>query len=281
MTLEKKYFVCLLSVLMVFFQAQYAYAGEFNVYSPSAYRQLQTLKEPISMKSHSRMRTQLLVDYSGSMSSWINIAMETLEIVLPNLSSRYSIGLRTFGGRGSDGTCKNACGRSTLVAGFARNNGETILNAMKNLKTGGNTPIEFGIRKTVEEDFAPANLFDRDPNAIKTKKIILVTDGAESCGGDPCKYIRTLMQERGDIMIDVIQLGESDRLACLADESGGKHYIVNQDIEIFEFAIEQAFELPDGIINASKTIEHNTYSEKTPHYESGKPFSKHYNIISK
>ena len=275
-----KYVLCLLSVLMILFQAQCAYAGEFNVYSPNAYRQLQKLKEPISMKSNSRMRTQLLVDYSGSMTKWIKIAIDTLEYVLPDMSSRYSIGLRTFSGRDNSGTCKNACERSTLVAGFARNNGQTIIDEMKNLKVGGNTPIEFALRTTVEEDFAPANLFDRDPNAIKTKKIILVTDGFESCGGDPCKYIRELMQERGDIVIDVIQLGGSDRLACLADESGGRHYMVNRDLEIFESAIEQAFQLPDGAINASRTIEDNTYAERTPHYEPKKPLAKNYKFVS-
>lgn len=274
----EKFLRFFLSVLVII-NVQPVFAGEFNVYSPSAYKQLQKLKEPIRMKSHSKMKTQLLVDYSGSMSKWIGVTTDTLEIVLSNISSNYPIGLRTFSGRDGSGSCKNGCDRTSLAADFSRNNEETIINEMKNTRVGGNTPIEFALRTTVEEDFDPPNIFDRNTNAIKTKKIILVTDGHENCGGDPCEYIRELMSNRGDIVIDVIQLGQSDKLMCLADESGGKHYKVNQDMKNFEVAIEQAFEISGGVINASKTIE-NTYTERTPHYTPQKPLAKNYKFVS-
>jgi len=275
-----KYLVLFLTLMIWGFSAQEAFGGEFRVYSADAYRQIEKLNAPINMKTRSNIKTQLLVDYSGSMNSWIRVAIDTLEVVLPNIARYNSVGLRTFSGRQGNGRCSNSCKSSTLISGLRRNNDAAILNGMKGLRVGGSTPIEFALRTTVAEDFAPPNIFDRGNNAIKTKKIILVTDGEESCGGDPCAYIRELMEERGDIMIDVIQLGNSDALACLADETGGRYYKVDRDKEVFEAAFEKSFELPDGSISASRTMESSNYHQRTPHYEPKKPLTKNYKFVS-
>ena len=278
----QKNFILIISLLILSLQIpNLAYAGEFKVYSPRAYRELEKVRAPIEIKSNSPMKTQLLVDYSGSMRNWIKIAIDTLEYVLPTLARRHSMGLRTFGGRGpAKSRCNNTCQASEVIASFNRSNDQTIISGLKNSQIGGNTPIEFALRKTVDEDFDPATAFDRHDEAIKTKKIILVTDGYDTCGGDPCAYIRELMATRKDIMIDVIQLGSSNKLACLADETGGKFYTVNQDLESFEIAFEESLDLPSGIIEMSKTDETSTYKEKTPHYSPRKPMGKHYKFVN-
>ncbi|MBR5555283.1 VWA domain-containing protein [bacterium] len=278
----KKALILLLAIFSttLAFPLPEAQAGEFKVYSPRAYRQLQKLQEPIKVRTNSYTQTQLLVDYSGSMKNWIKVAIETLEIVLPNVTRKNIVGLRTFGGRNNGGNYQTACQMSNLVTGFSRRNDEAILTGLKDSRVGGLTPIEFALHKTVDEDFAPANIFDKKEDAKKSKKIILVTDGHDTCGGDPCAYIRELMSERNDISIDVIQLGSGTHLACLAEESGGTFYQVNNNREIFEMAFEQSFELPEGSIQISKTIENeSTYKEKTPHYNQDKPLARKYKYV--
>jgi len=295
----KKSILKLITLGLLLIAQQPVTAGEFHVYSPRAYRQMEKLQAPISLKAPSNTRTQLLVDYSGSMGKWIRIGIETLEYVLPTLAERNSVGLRIFGGKAPNSTGQNSCQSSNLLANFNKRNGDYIVSQLKASKTSGSTPIEFALRKTVNEDFSPATIFDRDEDAIKNKKIVLVTDGQDTCGGDPCAYIRELLESRHDIMIDVIQLGYDDRLACLAEESGGKYYKVAGDIATFEQAFEESFELPDGMIQISQTVENiiyeeeenmpeepkkqktqNSYKKKTPHYNNKKPLANKYKFVS-
>ena len=239
-------------------------AGEYNVYSPRVYAQLQKLNQPINMgTTASKNKTQLLVDYSGSMSTWIKIGVETLEEVLPKLSRHSSVGLRTFSGSLKNGEFGKTCKTTHKLADFSRNNSSTIVSGLKTVKTGGSTPIEFALRTTVTMDFDKGKTNHRY-NRNK-KKIILVTDGEDTCGGDPCAYIRELMSERSDIVIDVIQLGDNQKLACLANQTGGKHYNVQVTSE-FKAALEESIETNDGIYELSSENE-TLYQEREPIYE--------------
>nr|WP_319390339.1 hypothetical protein [uncultured Cohaesibacter sp.] len=49
-------------------------------------------------------------------------------------------------------------------------------------------------------------------------RIILVSDGKDTCDGDPCAAAR----QNADIEIDVVSLGGGDALACVANATGGK-----------------------------------------------------------
>ncbi|WP_162916381.1 vWA domain-containing protein [Cohaesibacter haloalkalitolerans] len=49
-------------------------------------------------------------------------------------------------------------------------------------------------------------------------RIILVSDGKDSCDGDPCAVAR----QNPDIEIDVVSLGGEEALACVANATGGK-----------------------------------------------------------
>ena len=57
------------------------------------------------------------------------------------------------------------------------------------------------------------------------KHIILVTDGAESCDGDPCRFIKEFMRNRNDIRIDIIAISVNPQdflqLKCLSDTTNG------------------------------------------------------------
>ena len=73
-------------------------------------------------------------------------------------------------------------------------------------------------KRSVDVDFA--TLSTNYP-----KKIVLITDGVESCGGDPCAYAKNLVKKRRDIIVDVVLVSAySDELKCLADTTGGRLY---------------------------------------------------------
>lgn len=72
------------------------FAGEFRIYTANGSQQLQRLTAPPrAMRIHGEA-IELLVDYSGSMSGWINLAKEAIGIILPRLPYNSSVALRVF-----------------------------------------------------------------------------------------------------------------------------------------------------------------------------------------
>ena len=81
------------------------------------------------------------------------------------------------------------CNDTRLVVPFAKNNTQKIKDLVKAVQPTGITPIEHSLTEA-------ANDFP-DTKAINT--IILITDGIEECGGDPCKA-RQELQDKGIIL---------------------------------------------------------------------------------
>ena len=90
---------------------------------------------------------------------------------------------------------------------------------MNSVSIGGSTPMVLALQKTVYNDFA--SIPTSEP-----KKIVLITDGGENCGGDPCAFARKL--NRPDIHIDVVLVSSNSReLVCLSRETGGNFYTLD------------------------------------------------------
>ncbi|MDZ7608529.1 MAG: VWA domain-containing protein [Cyclobacteriaceae bacterium] len=79
------------------------------------------------------------------------------------------------------------CDDSRLEAPFAQNNHDKIISVLKNLGPKGNTPIAYSLEQA-------ANDFPMDGKARNI--IIIITDGIESCDGDPCA-VSLQLQRKG------------------------------------------------------------------------------------
>ena len=79
------------------------------------------------------------------------------------------------------GDCKD----SKLVVPFSKNNTALIKTKVAEAKPTGITPIEHSLTES-------ANDF---PDTKAINMIILITDGIEECGGDPCKARQALMEK--------------------------------------------------------------------------------------
>ena len=80
---------------------------------------------------------------------------------------------------------------------------------------------------------------------MSKKKIILVTDGFDTCDGDPCAYIKALVAGRTDIVIDVIATGRNSSLRCLSEATKGDFYYINsRDPKIFSKSLIKSIEAP-------------------------------------
>lgn len=195
---------------------------------------------------------EIVMDYSGSMSNWIVAAKKSMAIIISQIPAGTKLGFRVFGhdSNGNNptsihtlqdvkkivkngnkftvvteknpiGTTKGACSATQQVAPIISANSNAILSGMNSVDIGGATPLVYALDRAAYQDFAGMDI-------TTPKKIILITDGGENCGGDPCAFAKALMRKRSDIHIDVVLASAySKSLSCLASTTGGHMYNVN------------------------------------------------------
>jgi len=158
---------------------------------PSEPLVLETMK--VSESGPQRIAIELILDASGSMAAKLNnerkmeIAKRALAETLDGLKdSVFLVGLRAYG---FDSTVKKtketSCPNTALLTGIRSNNLRTIGIEASRLTPYGYTPIADSLLKAGD-----------DLQAIEadSRMIILITDGEETCGGDPIATAKHLCE---------------------------------------------------------------------------------------
>ncbi len=207
-----------------------------------------------------------ILDASGSMTAKMGYspklyhAIDSIRSILNESGNTTKIGLRVFGynfnnsdnlyGGGvpqSRADLETLCRESSLVLPVAKYNSSNISDRLSQLRARGQSPIGYSLRQAVQNDFSDASLL---------KHIILITDGGENCGDDPCLYIKKLMTLRNDFVIDVIGITVDDnaysQLNCIAREGKGKYYSID-NADDFKIKFKQAFNSHTNMSKKSNT----------------------------
>ncbi len=175
----------------------------------------------------------IILDSSYSMSEPIEqsgenkmiAAKRTVLDVLRNISPRTRVGLRVYGNSANQFT---ACKATSLLVPLGENNRNLIASKMIGLRPTGATPISYTVLRSLQEDFNVVN---------GTNSIILISDGIETCGEDPCDVAVKMQQMGIHIKINVIGLGLQDyaavkQLRCVALATKGQFYTANTAAEL-------------------------------------------------
>lgn len=171
---------------------------------------------------------ELILDASGSMAeeiepgvTRIDAAKQVLNSIIDRLpqDDNVNIGLRVYGHKGAN----NESGRaeSCLSTDLKVPVLGVDLAALKAVVDGyepvGWTPLTLALQSS-ELDFPDAD--DNQVNAV-----VLLTDGLETCGGDPCTMSAQLRNGPKAITTNVIGFAlapdEQKDLQCVADQGGG------------------------------------------------------------
>jgi hypothetical protein len=163
---------------------------------------------------------QLIVDSSGSMAAKMggrlkmDIAKEVLASLVKDLSPDARLALRAYGHRS-----KTDCEDIELLASFGAIDRAAMAARINALKPLGKTPIARSL-ELAGKDFEGTG----DSRNI----VILVSDGEETCVGDPCAVARKLRQSGIELQTNVVGFDvkgkERDQLQCIAEAGGGKYY---------------------------------------------------------
>jgi Mg-chelatase subunit ChlD len=173
-------------------------------------------------RSVSRRSVQVILDSSRSMWRQIGgrakyeVARETLEDALGWLPPDLRLSLRAYGHQHRRE--EHNCSDSELLVATSSSDRSEIRAAMLRIRPSGQTPIAYALDQA-----------GRDLTTVEGERaVILLTDGIESCGGDPPAAARVLREHRR-IPVHVIGFGlesklDSDvaSLRAIARESGGR-----------------------------------------------------------
>ncbi len=180
---------------------------------------------------------EIVVDASRSMWGQINgeAKMSIAKNILDDVSYWYpqdlDLALRAYGSTSPSES--NNCSDSSLLVPFSEYNREPIRAAISGLRPTGQTPIAFALDQAAR-DFGSLG---------SDRAVVLVTDGIESCGGDPARAARDLADQ--GIMVHVIGFGlgnaadeDTWSLQAIANASGGR-YVTAGSAEELKQALAQ------------------------------------------
>ncbi|MDD4612778.1 MAG: VWA domain-containing protein, partial [Synergistaceae bacterium] len=173
---------------------------------------------PVFAQEGDSAHIELILDASGSMwaklgkSTRIEVAKEALNKIIDDLSERkgIAVGLRVYGHRTND--CKD----TKLEIPIGPLDAKKMKKFINGIKPKGKTPIAYSLEQAAR-DF----MIDFKGNRI----VILVTDGLESCNGDPCAAAKALAEKGIVSKIHVVGFGMDKKsvsqLECIVKPSGG------------------------------------------------------------
>jgi hypothetical protein len=107
-----------------------------------------------------------------------------------------------------------------------------IVEELRRLKPRASTPLAASLRLA-------ASQLSADPAVAAAQSIVVITDGAEGCGGDPCAAARELKSAFPSVKIHVIDVVGVSRLQCVADITGGSS-VGARDTEQLKAAVRRA-----------------------------------------
>src|SRR5580698_2938486 len=149
-----------------------------------------------------------MFDASFSMSdTWqkrikIDLAKQILTELIDSIRNvpDLQMALRTLGADYSLYPERN-CQDTRLLVPFAPDNALKIEYNIKSIEPRGTTPIAYALQKCAD-DFTPC---DHCHDVI-----ILITDGIEECGGDPCEVSKQLHAKGINLRPFIIGIGNED-----------------------------------------------------------------------
>ncbi|HWB64520.1 MAG TPA: VWA domain-containing protein [Chitinophagales bacterium] len=162
-------------------------------------------------------RILFVLDGSGSMKqTWdgkpkFEMAKELLFKLIDSVERKnpnVEFAVRVFGFQSPnyDRNCKD----SKLLIPFAKNNASKINTGLGNIHPQGMSPIAYSIELGAKD-------FPDDEHSLNS--IILITDGEETCGGDPCKISKGLLAKRISLKPFIVGLNVDtnayDKFKCI------------------------------------------------------------------
>ncbi len=184
---------------------------------------------PASTPIKMQVNTLFIVDSSNSM--WGEVggkpkyrySQSVLDGVMRTLPPDAQLALMAYGHRS-----KTDCNDVQLISPLGSHGVGDIKQMVAGLAPKGTTPLASAL----------AQSFDVLKDAKGAKMVVLITDGGEECGGDPCEVARQLLEKGMVVRVNVVGFTlsekEKEQLQCVAREGGGRYFDVQTPAMVSE-----------------------------------------------
>ncbi|PFN04696.1 VWA domain-containing protein [Bacillus cereus] len=191
----------------------------------------------INASKNKVLNVAVLLDASGSMAGKIDgqtkmdVANKSILNYVEKLPDKANVMLRVYGHRGSNKESDKAlsCGSSEVMYPLKPYEKSQFESALSTFKPTGWTPLGSAIQ-SVKEDFKK---YSGEENL---NVIYIVSDGEETCDGDPVKAAKELNQSNTHAVVNIIGFDvknqEQQQLRDTAEAGGGKFTTVNNTDEL-------------------------------------------------
>jgi|GEM_PF-3706922 len=185
---------------------------------------------------------EFIVDLSGSMNRYqegASLKTHILKTLGEFLPRQQNYAVRVFGHRvGLDDKAKS-CADTELIAPFGRHDHDSVKQKLMTLQARGFTPLANSLK-----------LSELDLRSASGKRIIiLLSDGFDSCDGDPVFEIEAMRAHGMDVIVNPIGIGLDEtaraQLAELAALSGGE-FVEVRAVKNIPAALKSALLHTDG-----------------------------------
>lgn len=195
--------------------------------------------------------TNMLLILDGSNSMWgqvdgtakIDTAKKVLTNLLTDLPPETKLGLMAYGHRSA-----GDCGDVEMLADIGRESVAGLLGKINAITPKGKTPIAASLARS---EAAFADLQEENNH------IVLISDGIETCQGDPCAVAAGLIAKGLDVRVHVIGFDVSAearrQLECIAEAGNGKY-----------FNAQSAQELQQAVIQVAEVTQAKSEPEPAP-----------------
>jgi Ca-activated chloride channel homolog len=182
---------------------------------------------------------EIILDSSGSMNAKVGdktqmeLAKEAINDFVSNLPEDVNVSLRVYGhkGTGEESDKEKSCSSIEQVYGFDKYDQVSFSDAINQFKPSGWTPIAESLKKSFES----FKEYDQESN---TNLIYLVSDGIETCDGDPVAVAKEFAGSNVSPIINVIGLNvdskAQEQLKQVAESSEGIYSTVTNKNQLTE-----------------------------------------------
>lgn len=199
-----------------------------------------------SIDFYTRPRNALLIlDSSGSMAAGDGTGQTRMEAAKESIlrysevsSVVYDTGFAVFGNTGDAtkaGRAQSCADAAEVLLPLGEVNQDNFQDVVGQFQPTGWTPIEGALREAGETFSGHEG---------ETNRVILVSDGIETCGGDPVSAAEELRRSGVAVTIDVVGFGVSDddteQLRDIAAAGGGEYVDASTGADLDEYFQEQS-----------------------------------------
>lgn len=176
-----------------------------------------------------------ILDASNSMwgqidgTAKIETAREVMSDLLANVAKGTTVGLLAYGHR-SEGACDDI----EILSGLGAETPDALVAKLAELKPKGKTPIAAALQ-------AAGGVF---PTNDANNNVILISDGIETCSGDPCAVAAELSGAGVDTKVHAVGFdvdsAAREQLECIAEKGNGSYYNASNASELKVALVEVA-----------------------------------------